>query len=70
MVDPPEVNTVGVPTNGWAAIRFRADNPGVWFMHCLLERHSSWGMDTVLIVKNGTTTETSMQDPPPNLNPC
>ncbi|KAI7980286.1 Laccase-14 [Camellia lanceoleosa] len=70
LVDPPEVNTVGVPTNGWAAIRFRADNPGVWFMHCHLERHSSWGMDTVLIVKNGTTTEASMQDPPPYLNPC
>ncbi|CAL5398768.1 unnamed protein product [Camellia sinensis] len=29
LVDPPEVNTVGVPTNGWAAFRFRADNPGV-----------------------------------------
>ncbi|GMP80114.1 hypothetical protein CsSME_00035346 [Camellia sinensis var. sinensis] len=70
LVDPPEVNTVGVPTNGWAAIRFRADNPGVWFMHCHLERHSSWGMDTVLIVKNGTTDETSMLDPPAYLNPC
>ncbi|CAL5348689.1 unnamed protein product [Camellia sinensis] len=70
LVDPPEVNTVGVPTNGWAAIRFRADNPGVWFMHCHLERHSSWGMDTVLIVKNGTTSETSMLDPPAYLNPC
>ncbi|KAI8003107.1 Laccase-14 [Camellia lanceoleosa] len=70
LVDPPEVNTVGVPANGWAAIRFRADNPGVWFMHCHLERHSSWGMDTVLIVKNGTTNETSMLDPPAYLNPC
>ena len=29
LVDPPEVNTIGVPTNGWAAIRFRADNPGI-----------------------------------------
>ncbi|KAJ9675318.1 hypothetical protein PVL29_024319 [Vitis rotundifolia] len=55
LVDPPEVNTVGVPKNGWVAIRFRADNPGVWFMHCHLERHASWGLDTVLIVKNGTT---------------
>ncbi|KAF7133234.1 hypothetical protein RHSIM_Rhsim09G0011200 [Rhododendron simsii] len=27
LVDPPEVNTVGVPKNGWAVIRFRADNP-------------------------------------------
>ncbi|KAF7126385.1 hypothetical protein RHSIM_Rhsim11G0091800 [Rhododendron simsii] len=28
LVDPPEINTVGVPKNGWATIRFRADNPG------------------------------------------
>ncbi|CAB4313865.1 unnamed protein product [Prunus armeniaca] len=34
LVDPVERNTVGVPTGGWTAIRFRADNPGVWFMHC------------------------------------
>ncbi|XP_068643591.1 laccase-15-like isoform X2 [Aristolochia californica] len=27
LIDPPLVNTVGVPKNGWAAIRFRADNP-------------------------------------------
>jgi laccase len=26
LVDPPEETTVGVPHNGWAAIRFRADN--------------------------------------------
>ncbi|KAL6315685.1 hypothetical protein AAG906_005776 [Vitis piasezkii] len=70
LVDPPEVNTIGVPTKGWAAIRFRADNPGVWFMHCHLERHASWGMDTVLIVKNGRTRLTSMRQPPRQLNPC
>ena len=29
LVDPPERNTVGVPTGGWTAIRFRADNPGM-----------------------------------------
>lgn len=28
LVDPPERNTVGVPTGGWIAFRFRADNPG------------------------------------------
>jgi len=26
--DPPERNTVAVPAGGWAAIRFKADNPG------------------------------------------
>nr|POE88701.1 laccase-14 [Quercus suber] len=27
LVDPLEVNTVGVPKNGWATIRFKASNP-------------------------------------------
>ncbi|KAI8531614.1 hypothetical protein RHMOL_Rhmol11G0150100 [Rhododendron molle] len=70
LVDPPEINTVGVPKNGWATIRFRADNPGVWFMHCHLERHSSWGMDMAFIVKNGPTRSTSLRRPPRHLNPC
>ncbi|KAK4843822.1 hypothetical protein QYF36_013083 [Acer negundo] len=30
LVDPPERNTVAVPSGGWAAIRIKADNPGVW----------------------------------------
>ncbi|KAH7833134.1 hypothetical protein Vadar_003390 [Vaccinium darrowii] len=29
---------------------------GVWFMHCYLDRHSSWGMDMAFIVKNGPTS--------------
>lgn len=28
LVDPVERNTAGVPSGGWVAIRFRADNPG------------------------------------------
>ncbi|PON36298.1 Laccase [Parasponia andersonii] len=28
LVDPVERNTIGVPTAGWTAIRFTADNPG------------------------------------------
>jgi laccase len=28
LVDPVERNTVAVPSGGWVAIRFLADNPG------------------------------------------
>lgn len=28
LVDPVERNTVSVPSGGWVAIRFQADNPG------------------------------------------
>ncbi|XP_022766575.1 putative laccase-9 [Durio zibethinus] len=70
LVDPPLINTVHVPRRGWAAVRFFANNPGVWFMHCHFERHSSWGMDTVFIVRNGTTAETSILPPPPGMPRC
>lgn len=28
LIDPIARNTIGVPSGGWTAIRFRADNPG------------------------------------------
>lgn len=31
LVDPPLVNTIGVPAGGWVAIRFKANNPGFSF---------------------------------------
>ncbi|OWM84626.1 hypothetical protein CDL15_Pgr027413 [Punica granatum] len=70
LVDPPLVNTIGLPKNGWTVIRFVADNPGVWFMHCHLERHASWGMDTVLIVQNGHTKDQKIRRPPKYMPPC
>ncbi|KAL8149887.1 hypothetical protein AgCh_006776 [Apium graveolens] len=69
-VDPPERNTVGVPTGGWTAIRFRADNPGVWFMHCHLEVHILWGMSMAFVVENGKSAEESILPPPKDLPPC
>ncbi|XP_051192714.1 putative laccase-9 [Lolium perenne] len=70
LIDPPFQNTVTVPKSGWAAIRFRAANPGVWFMHCHFERHSEWGMDTVFIVKDGKTPESKMMRRPPGMPRC
>lgn len=31
LIDPPLMNTISVPRNGWTAIRFRADNPGTFY---------------------------------------
>ncbi|WCJ43276.1 laccase 14 [Euphorbia peplus] len=70
LVDPPYVNTATLPKNGWVTIRFYALNPGVWLWHCHLDRHLSWGMVTVMIVKNGGTPETSMKEPPANMPQC
>ncbi|KAB1220756.1 putative laccase-9 [Morella rubra] len=70
LVDPPEANTVPVPKKGWATIRFVANNPGVWYMHCHFDKHMGWGMDTAFIVKNGGTKESSLLPPPASMPPC
>ncbi|KAJ4951487.1 hypothetical protein NE237_028319 [Protea cynaroides] len=70
LIDPPLQNTALVPKNGWITIRFLADNPGVWFMHCHLERHLTWGMGTVFITKNGSSPGAQLLPPPADLPPC
>uniref|UniRef100_M8AZY6 Laccase n=1 Tax=Aegilops tauschii TaxID=37682 RepID=M8AZY6_AEGTA len=70
LVDPPYQNTVTVPKLGWTAMRFRATNPGVWFMHCHFDRHTVWGMSTMFIVKEGNTPESRMRPRPSNMPKC
>ncbi|XP_047146962.1 laccase-4-like [Vigna umbellata] len=70
LVDPVERNTVGLPAGGWTAIRFRADNPGVWFMHCHLEVHTTWGLKMAFLVENGNGSEQSVIPPPKDLPKC
>ncbi|KAI9290521.1 Cupredoxin, partial [Neoconidiobolus thromboides FSU 785] len=33
---------------GWYAIRFKADNPGSWFMHCHITAHLTMGKQVVI----------------------
>lgn len=47
LVDPIMKNTVAVHPFGWTALRFRADNPGVWAFHCHIESHFYMGMGVV-----------------------
>ncbi|KAK8548936.1 hypothetical protein V6N13_054301 [Hibiscus sabdariffa] len=63
LVDPPYLSTASLPVKGWLTIRFKANNPGVWAMHSQEGRHLIWGMNTVLIVKNGNNPETSIRSP-------
>ncbi|KDP44694.1 hypothetical protein JCGZ_01194 [Jatropha curcas] len=70
LVDPPLRNTVGVPVNGWAVIRFVADNPGVWLMHCHLDVHITWGLAMSFLVENGVGLLESIEAPPEDLPPC
>jgi iron transport multicopper oxidase len=38
-----------VPAFGYAVIRFKADNPGVWFFHCHIDFHLVGGMGATII---------------------
>ncbi|KAK1365486.1 Laccase [Heracleum sosnowskyi] len=70
LLDPVERNTVSVPSGGWTAIRFLADNPGVWFMHCHLEVHTTWGLKMAFLVDNGKGPNESILPPPSDLPKC
>ncbi|XP_068315636.1 laccase-15-like [Pyrus communis] len=70
LVDPPLQSTIAVPKNGWTTIRFKADNPGVWFMHCHTDRHMSWGLVMTFIVKDGKGLGAQMLPPPQGMPPC
>ncbi|KAL2509566.1 Laccase-17 [Forsythia ovata] len=70
LVDPVERNTFGVPAGGWVAIRFLADNPGVWFMHCHFDVHTSWGLRMAWIVMDGPLPSQKLPPPPSDLPKC
>ncbi|KAH7867028.1 hypothetical protein Vadar_028026 [Vaccinium darrowii] len=70
LVNPQKRNTLGVPVGGWAVIRFTANNPGVWLMHCHFDTHITWGLATAFVVEDGPTLETSLPPPPPDLPLC
>lgn len=70
LVNPPKQSTFSVPKGGWAVIRFRADNPGVWLLHCHFEHHHFKGMSMVFIVKDGQHLRNRLRHPPKNLPTC
>lgn len=49
-INPPMKQTVAVFPYGWTAIRFVADNPGVWPFHCHVEWHFELGMGVAFAV--------------------
>ncbi|KAL8051371.1 hypothetical protein ABFX02_06G143800 [Erythranthe guttata] len=70
LVDPPLRNTASVPVGGWSVIRFVADNPGVWLMHCHLDVHITWGLAMAFLVENGVGKLQTLEPPPADLPKC
>ncbi|XP_060073309.1 uncharacterized protein LOC132553115 [Ylistrum balloti] len=64
--DPPLKDTILVPRQGYVVVRFKADNPGFWYMHCHMEPHQISGM--TLILQEGDIGQ--MPRPPAKLPRC
>ncbi|XP_027159854.1 laccase-5-like [Coffea eugenioides] len=70
LVDPPLRNTASVPVQGWSVIRFVADNPGVWLLHCHLDVHITWGLAMSFIVEDGAGLLEKLEEAPADLPIC
>ncbi|KAF2157303.1 multicopper oxidase [Myriangium duriaei CBS 260.36] len=42
--NPPRRDTTILPSTGWLAVAFMANNPGAWLMHCHIAWHISEGL--------------------------
>lgn len=56
--NPTYRDTIGVPSEGYIVIRFRADNPGVWFFHCHVDWHLPAGLAATFITAPELAQET------------
>ncbi|XP_068661187.1 laccase-7-like [Aristolochia californica] len=70
LVNPQERNTIAVPVGGWAVVRFKANNPGVWIMHCHMDVHVPRGLVGAFVVENGPTRSSTLPPPPNDLPRC
>ncbi|XP_063700380.1 uncharacterized protein LOC134830740 [Culicoides brevitarsis] len=59
-------DTISLPSQGYTVLRFRADNPGLWALHCHFEYHFSVGMGLVLQVGEPS----DFVKAPPNFPKC
>ncbi|KAJ1437310.1 Multicopper oxidase, type 1 [Sesbania bispinosa] len=70
LVNPQMRNTIVVPVGGWAVIRFQANNPGMWFVHCHFDVHVPWGLAMAFEVENGPTPSSTLPPPPVDFPKC
>lgn len=61
VIDPVKRDTIQINELSWLVLRFKADNPGTWLLHCHIEWHLSSGM---LLFFNEIPN--SIMDPPIN----
>ena len=63
--NPPKRTTVNVPNNGFVVVRFKANNPGLWFFHCHVFSHMLKGMAMIFDI-----SDQGVPPVPPNMPTC
>lgn len=63
-------DTVMVNSNGFLVIRFKAENPGVWFFHCHLDWHLEQGLAITLVEAPTEIQKNHQHLPPSHLDAC
>ncbi|KGO77348.1 Multicopper oxidase, type 2 [Penicillium italicum] len=67
---PIRRDTIMVQNHGHTVIRFRADNPGVWMLHCHIEWHVEAGLMATIIEAPETFANTVHAPPQSHYNAC
>ncbi|KAJ5241234.1 Multicopper oxidase abr1 [Penicillium citrinum] len=67
---PVRRDTIMVQNHGHAVIRFRADNPGVWLLHCHIEWHVEAGLTATLIEAPETFPQSQHAPPKSHYDVC
>jgi iron transport multicopper oxidase len=67
---PIRRDTIMVQNHGHVVIRFRADNPGVWLLHCHVEWHVEAGLMATIIEAPETFPQSVYAPPKSHYNAC
>jgi len=64
----PLKDSINVPAGGYVWVRIKADNPGLWFVHCHLSLHVEDGM--ALVLATGLDVLDELNPIPPEFKDC
>ncbi|KAI5196373.1 hypothetical protein E4T39_07839 [Aureobasidium subglaciale] len=67
---PIRRDTVMVQNEGYAIVRFRADNPGIWLFHCHIELHVEAGFTATFIEAPEKLAASGFDLPEDHINAC
>jgi len=67
---PVRRDTIMVQNHGHVVMRFRADNPGVWLLHCHVEWHVEAGLMATIIEAPETFPQSEKAPPKSHYNAC